>query len=75
MSAFEKTARSTFKRTRKNLGVVTEQSQHLFKVVVNNYKQQEKTTNQEVGETIIDDQQGLPPQPTGYLKFPDYDWF
>ena len=57
--------------------LIVEPSQLLFKVVVNNYKQQEQTLEniEETGETMMDEHQGLPPQPTGYLKFPDYDWF
>ena len=50
----------------------------LFKVVVNNYRQQEKSMEKQkdqFSETMISDQQSLPPQPAGYLKFPDYDWF
>ena len=46
----------------------------LFKVVVNNYRQQDKQ-DEEIVETMMSDQQGLPPQPAGYLKFPEYDWF
>ena len=57
----------------------SEPSRRLFKVVVNNYKPPEKSLNkmkkEEIVETMMNDQQGLPPQPTGYLKFPDYDWF
>jgi len=49
----------------------------LFKVVVNNYRQQEKPFEQseEDVETMAGDPQGLPPQPAGYLKFPEFDWF
>jgi len=49
----------------------------LFKVVVNNYRQKQEFMDkqEEIGETIMDLHQGLPPQPTGYLKFPEYDWF
>jgi len=49
----------------------------LFKVVVNNYRQKEKSLNKQeekIGETMMD-HQGLPPQPVGYIKFPEYDWF
>ncbi len=77
MSALEETRNSTFKRTRKNNEVlVLETPKQLFKVVVNNYKQQEKSP-EPVKEEISDskDKKGLPPQPQGYLKFPDYDWF
>jgi len=49
----------------------------LFKVVVNNYRSQEKSFEQNEGnvETLAGDPQGLPPQPAGYLKFPEFDWF
>ena len=50
----------------------------LFKVVVNNYRQQKKSLDKQkdqIGETMMSDQQSLPPQPAGYLKFPEYDWF
>jgi hypothetical protein len=51
----------------------------LFKVVVNNYRQKENQSGkqkEEISETIImDHHQGLPPQPIGYLKFPEHDWF
>lgn len=79
MSAIKKTGRPTFTRVRKNNEVlVIEPSKLLFRVVVNNFKQQEGELldkNEEVGETMMDDHQGLPPQPTGYLKFPTYDPF
>jgi hypothetical protein len=44
---------------------------------VNNYRRQERTLDkqEEFVETLMSDQQGLPPQPTGYIKFPTYDWF
>ena len=50
----------------------------LFKVVVNNYRQKEKPLDneeQEIVETMMSEDQGLPSQPAGYLKFPKYDWF
>jgi hypothetical protein len=79
MSALQKTGRPTFTRVRKNNEVlVIEPSKLLFRVVVNNYKRQEEESldnNEAIGETIMDDHQGLPPQPSGYLKFPTYDPF
>lgn len=79
MSALKKTGRPTIKRARRNNEVlVIEPSEHLFRVVVNNYKQKETESfdnTEEAGETMIDEEQGLPPQPTGYLKFPTYDPF
>jgi predicted ribonuclease toxin of YeeF-YezG toxin-antitoxin module len=58
--------------------VVAEPPRSLFKVVVNNYRQHEKSLEKQkdqIGETMMSDQQSLPPQPAGYLKFPEYDWF
>ena len=56
--------------------LVVEPPRSLFKVVVNNYRQQEKNFNKnEIDEPMLEPPQGLPPQPTGYLKFPEYDWF
>ena len=81
MSEFKTTGRPTFTRLRKNNGVLVAQtrpSKLLFRVVVNNYKQQQEKSFddiEEVGETMLDDHQGLPPQPTGYIKFPTYDPF
>ena len=66
---------STRKKT-EHLGV--QPSRSLFKVVVNNYRQQEKSSekqNGQIGETMMSDHQSLPPQPAGYIKFPEYDWF
>lgn len=79
MSALQKTGRPPFTRVRKNNEIlVIEPSKLLFRVVVNNYKKPEEESfnaHEEMGETIMDDHQGLPPQPTGYLKFPAYDPF
>lgn len=79
MSALKKTGRPTFTRKRKNREVVvTGPSKLLFRVVVNNFKHHEEVSldnNKEVVETMMDDHHGLPPQPTGYLKFPTYDPF
>ena len=58
--------------------IIIEPPRSLFKVVVNNYRQQEKTLDkqkEEIGETMMGHLQGLPPQPIGYIKFPEYDWF
>jgi hypothetical protein len=53
---------------------IVEPPRSLFNVVVNNYRQQYKQ-DEEIVETMINDQQSLPSQPTGYIKFPKYDWF
>lgn len=50
-----------------------------FKVVVNNYRQQEKGMADKIDgdtdKTMAPRQFGLPSQPTRYLKYPEYDWF
>jgi len=49
-----------------------------FKVVVNNYRQQEKEMpdiiDGDTDKTMATRQFGLPSQPTRYLKYPEYDW-
>ena len=55
--------------------IIIEPPRSLFRVVVNNYRQKEKSFEEEIGETMMGDHQGLPPQPVGYIKFPEYDWF
>lgn len=79
MSAIKKTAKPSLKRAgRNNEILVVEPSKRLFKVVVNNYKQAIESLDkidEEPVETIIDEHQGLPPQPSGYIKYPTYDWF
>ena len=79
MSATKKSGRLTFARARRNNEVlVIEPSKLLFRVVVNNFKHQEEESfdkTEEIVETIMDDHQGLPPQPAGYIKFPTYDPF
>jgi len=56
-----------------------EPAQRPFKVVVNNYRQQEKERVDKIDgdtdKTMAPHQFGLPPQPTRYLKYPEYDWF
>jgi hypothetical protein len=50
-----------------------------FKVVVNNYRQQEKEIadkiNGDTDKMMAPLKLGLPSQPTRYLKYPEYDWF
>jgi len=78
MRVFEEIEKKHFNSTRKNTEIlVVEPPRSLFKVVVNNYRQQQRFPNkeqEEIVETMMNDQQGLPPQPAGYLKFPEYDW-
>ena len=79
MRVFEEREIKQLNSARKNTGpLVVESPRSLFKVVVNNYRQQEKSLEiqkNQIGETMMSDQQSLPPQPAGYLKFPEYDWF
>ena len=78
MSVLEEREKKHLTTTRKNTKLPVKSPKPLFKVVVNNYKQQEKSLdkrNNEIVETMMSDQQGLPPQPAGYLKFPECDWF
>ena len=79
MRVFEEREIKQLNSARKNTeSLVVESPRALFKVVVNNYRQQEKSMEKQkyqFSETMISDQQSLPPQPAGYLKFPDYDWF
>ena len=78
MRVLEEREKKHLNSTRKNTEhLVVEPPRSLFKVVVNNYRQKEKSLNkqeEEIGETMMD-HQGLPPQPVGYIKFPEYDWF
>ena len=79
MRVFEEREKKHLNSARKNTELlVVEPPRSLFKVVVNNYRQKEKSLDkkeEEIVETIMRDDQGLPPQPAGYLKFPKYDWF
>lgn len=50
----------------------------LFKVVVNNYRQEKEKLadpDEDRDATMISPECGLPPQPVRYIKFPKYDWF
>ena len=51
----------------------------LFKVVINNYRQEKEKLLEEPDEdrdaTMISPEHGLPPQPVRYIKSPKYDWF
>jgi len=79
MRVLEESEKKHLNSARKNTELlVVEPPRSLFKVVVNNYRQQERFLDkqeEEFVEMLISDQQGLPPQPTGYIKFPTYDWF
>ena len=79
MRVFEEREIKQLNSARKNTEhLVVEPPRSLFKVVVNNYRQQEKSSEKQkgqIGETMMSDHQSLPPQPAGYIKFPEYDWF
>ena len=69
-----------YKPDRKNRELTRiEPSKPDFKVVVNNYRQQEKEMVDKIDgdtdKTMAARQIGLPSQPTAYLKYPEYDWF
>ena len=78
MSAFEEREKKHLNSARKsNELLVVQPPKSLFKVVVNNYRQKGKSFNkgeEEIVETMMNEDQGLPPQPAGYIKFPTYDW-
>lgn len=78
MNALEEKVKPTL--ARKNTEVLVPNApKQLFRVVVNNYRQRgeefARKAIKALDETLMDQQQGLPPQPKEYLKFPTYDWF
>ena len=80
MRVIEEKENIYFKRKRRRQELTPAESRdHLFKIVVNNYKQQEDEISAEIEEdidaTMISAQYGLPPQPSKYLKYPEYDWY
>ena len=79
MRVLEEREKKQLNSTRRNTELlVAEPPRSLFKIVVNNYRQQKKSLEKQkdqIGETMMSDHQSLPPQPTGYIKFPEYDWF
>ena len=79
MSALEEKEKIRFKRHSGNHELSPAKPLILFKVVVNNYKQQKEKVVAEPDEiidaTINSQEYGLPPQPASYLKYPEYDWF
>jgi hypothetical protein len=79
MRVFEEREKKHLNSVRKNTELlIMEPPRSLFKVVVNNYRQQERSFDiqkKKIVETTMNGEQGLPPQPAGYLKFPEYDWF
>ena len=79
MNVFEEKKEIVIKRIKANTEIVVARPpKSLFKVVVNNYRkveeQQSFDSADDLMEPGMDDQHGLPPQPTGYLKYPTYDW-
>ena len=79
MNALEEREKKHLNTAGKNIKLLINQPpKELFKVVVNNYRQKEKSQDKEedeIFETMMSHREGLPAQPGGYLKFPDYDWF
>ena len=53
--------------------LVNKQPKELFKVVVNNYMQKERFPEKEEEEIV--ETMNMPPQKSGYIKYPEYDWF
>lgn len=73
ISAIEKPKESSFKRIRKNSGVVVNEPPKLFHtVIVDKYRQKKEETESKTKQEF---EIGLPPQPKEYLRYPDYDWF
>lgn len=79
MNAIEGNVNHRHRRVKRNSEpTLRETPKVLFKVVVNNYRQNEDDPDKrinDVEESKEKEQNGLPPQPTGYLKVPNYDWF
>ena len=72
MNVFEEPKRVDFKRSRKNRELFSKEvPKHLYTVIVSNNRQQKKVAENKPEEDI---EIGLPPQPTAYLRYPDYDW-
>ena len=72
MNVFEEPKRVDFKRSRKNREPFSKEvPKHLYTVIVSNNRQQKKVAENKPDEDI---EIGLPPQPTAYLRYPDYDW-
>jgi hypothetical protein len=72
MNVFEEPKRVDFKRSRKNREPFSKEvPKHLYTVIVSNNRQQKKVAENKPEEDI---EIGLPPQPTAYLRYPDYDW-
>jgi hypothetical protein len=73
MKALEEREKKHLNTISKNAKLLVIQSpKELFKVVVNNYRQKERSPykeKEEIVETMI-----MPPQPNGYIKYPEYDW-
>jgi hypothetical protein len=78
MNALDEREKKHLYTASKNIKLfVNKPPKELF-VVTNNYRQKEKSLvklKEEIGETMMGHHQDLPPQPTGYLKVPKYDWF
>jgi hypothetical protein len=74
MKAFEERKKKQLYTASKNTRfLVNHQPKELFKVVVNNYRQKERFLNEEKEEIV--ETMNMPPQESGYIKYPEYDWF
>ncbi len=72
MNVFEEQKKLDVKRSRKNRELfINEAPKHLYTVIVSNNRPQKKVAESKAEEDI---EIGLPPQPTAYLRYPDYDW-
>ena len=72
VSAIEKPKQWAFKRARKNRELfIKESPKLLYSVVINNRPSKKEAENKPEQEIEL----GLPPQPTAYIKYPDFDWF
>jgi hypothetical protein len=73
ISEIEEPKKLVLKRARKNSELfINEVPKLLYTVVVNNYRQHKKEAG---NKSEQESEMGLPPQPTEYIKYPDYDWF
>jgi intracellular sulfur oxidation DsrE/DsrF family protein len=73
MNALEERKKKHLYTASKNIKLLVNQPpKELFKVVVNNYGKKEMSLNKEE-ENV--ETMSMPPQPSGYIKYPNYDWY
>ncbi len=74
MRVLEEGEKKHLNSARKNTGLLDiKPPRPLFKVIVNNYRQKEKPLDEDEQEIV--ETMNMPPQPSGYIKYPKYDWF